>query len=119
MSKRQKYLDPSKVRNIDDINLTDPLHLKLILKEWDTLRSLSEQHLKGVDLFMELEERWINAPLETHHRNAIQLYLMEGGYTQKEAGDKLGVGARAIAKSVEEGLDIMTSHKPRRLIHVR
>lgn len=113
MSKRQKYLDPNKVRSIDDIDLTNPLHLKFILQEWDTLRSLSEQHLKGVDLFIELQERWLLSPLEKHHRNAIQLYLMEGSYTQKEAGDKLGVGARAIAKSVEEGLEIMTSYNPR------
>ncbi len=105
----RKYIDPDKVKNIDDVDLTDPLHLRKIIEQWDTVESLSEQHLKVKDLFIELEERWVRSPLSPLHRNAIRLYLIEG-YTQKEAGDRLEVGTRAIANAVTDGLLIMANY---------
>ncbi len=106
---KKKHLDPSRVRTINDVDLADPFHLRKIIEQWDTLEYLSQQHIKVKDLFIELEERWIRSPLSPLHRAAIRLYLIEG-YTQKEAGDKLEVGTRAIANAVTDGLLIMAAY---------
>lgn len=106
---RKKHVDQGTVRTIDDLDLSDPLHLRICIQEWNTLQSLSEQHLKVKDLFIELEEKWNKSNLTQHQKDSIRLYLIEG-YTQKEAGNLLGLGIRTVAKSVEEGIGIMAEH---------
>jgi len=106
---KKRYLDQGEVKNIDDVDLSDPLHLRRIIEEWYTVENLSEHHLKVRDLFMDLEDRWIHSSLNDQQRNAIRLYLIEG-YTQREAGDLLEVGTRAIASAVNDGLKIMASY---------
>lgn len=103
-------MDPDRVKNINDIDLSDPLHLKIIIQEWNTVESLSEQQLKVKDLFMELEEKWLRSPITDQQRAAIRLYLIEG-YTQREAGDRLGMGTRAIANSVNDGINTMAAYR--------
>jgi DNA-directed RNA polymerase specialized sigma24 family protein len=106
---KRNHLDQKEVRNINDIDLSDPLHLRRMIEEWHTVEILSENHIKVKDLFMELEARWINSPISDLQRSAIRLYLMEG-YTQREAGERLGVGTRIIANAMNEGLEIMANY---------
>ncbi len=106
---RKKHVQEGTVRSIEDLDLSNPLHLRICIQEWNTIQSLSEQHLKVKDLFIELEDRWNKSNLSQHQRDSIQLYLIEG-YTQREAGEMLNVGIRSVAKSVEEGIELMASY---------
>ncbi len=106
---RKKHVQEGTVRSIEDLDLSNPLHLRICIQEWNTIQSLSEQHLKVKDLFIELEDRWNKSNLSHHQRDSIQLYLIEG-YTQRETGEMLNVGIRSVAKSVEEGIELMASY---------
>lgn len=104
----RKHVSSLEVRNINDIDLDNPLHLRICVSQWDAIETLSEQHLKVKDLFIELEDRWNNSSLTKQHKDAMNLYLIEG-YTQKDAGDLLGIGTRAVAKFVDEGIELMAN----------
>lgn len=108
---RKKYIDQKEVRNIDDIDLNNTFHLRKMFEEWETLHSLSEHHLKVKDLFIEIEERWIESNLSPSQRDAIRMYLMEGGYTEREVGEEMGVGARTVNKLVKEGLEVIATYR--------
>ncbi len=106
---KKRYIDQNKVFNINDIDLNDPLHMRKCVEQWDSLSTLGDQYLKIKDLFIELEDRWDKAPTTQQQRNAISLYLCQG-YTQKESGEILGIGTRAIAKHVNEGIEILAAY---------
>jgi hypothetical protein len=106
---KKRYIDQKQVFNIEDIDLNDPLHLRKCIENWENLLILSGQYLKITDLFIELENRWDNAPINSQQRDAIELYLKQG-YTQKETGEKLKIGTRAVAKAVNEGIEVLASY---------
>lgn len=106
---KKRYIDQDKVFNINDIDLDDSLHMRKCVENWDSLQTLGEQYLKIKDLYIEMEERWKNAPTTQQQRNAMILYLCQG-YTQKESGEILGIGTRAVAKHVNDGIDILASY---------
>lgn len=99
------------MRTISDLDLDDPVMIKELLKRWESILILSEDHVKVTDLKIELEQRWKKAQLTQQQGDAIRLNLVDG-VIQDEVAHMLGFkSGRWISRLIEQGLTKMSEVK--------